>query len=200
MDHYFIHKEHKEEDYFEFSWNFFGTDFSFNSSSDVFSKNCVDYGTYVLLKTIKNQVVLSGNVLDIGCGYGPIGIVLATLFENSKFTLSDVNQTAVDLSIQNIKKNNIKNVAEVVHSFAYENISDKFDFIVSNPPIKAGKDVLMNILLGAYERLNDGGSLIFVIKKKFGEDSVKKALQNKFQKVEILERDSGYYVLSATKQ
>ena len=199
MDHYFIHKEHQKEDFFEFSWNFFGTNFTFNSSSDVFSKNCVDYGTYVLLKTIKNQVDIFGSVLDIGCGYGPIGIVLASMFCDAKFTLSDVNQTAVDLSIQNIQKNNIKNVVQIVKSFAYENISDSFDFIISNPPIKAGKDVLMNILLGAYERLNDGGSLIFVIKKKFGENSVKKALESKFQKVEILERDSGYYVLIATR-
>ena len=200
MEHYFIAKEHNKEDYFEFSHKFSDFDFVFKSCDDVFSKDQVDYGTNVLIKTIVKKVELFGNVLDIGCGYGPIGIILSKFFNQTKFTLCDINQTAVELATENAQKNHTENIEKIIVSNAYENIQGKFDFIVSNPPIKAGKKTLLEILLGSYERLNDGGSLIFVIKKKFGEDSVKKALQNKFQKVEILERDSGYYVLSATKQ
>ena len=71
--------------------------------------------------------------------------------------------------------------------------------IISNPPIKAGKQVLQTILFDSYEHLNEGGKLIFVIKKKFGEDSIKKHLSTIFKSVEVLKRDSGYYILMATK-
>lgn len=199
MEHYFIEKEHKNDDFFEFTWQFEGADYVFKSCDDVFSKDNVDYGTYVLLRTILKKIDISGDVLDIGCGYGPIGIVLSKSFSNVKVTMTDVNGTAVALSQENAKRNNAKNVIEIKLSNAYENIDKTFDFIVSNPPIKAGKKVLLNILLGSYDRLNDGGNLIFVIKKKFGEDSVKKELQKIFKSVEVIKRDSGYYILSAKK-
>lgn len=199
MEHYFISKEHKQTDYFNFTWQFLGKDFVFKSCDDVFSKNQVDYGTYVLLKTIAQNVEISGKVLDIGCGYGVIGIVLDKLFENAKFCLTDVNQTAIELSKENTKLNNSKNIYSIKLSYAYENIDETFDFIVSNPPIKAGKKVLLDIILGSYEKLNLNGQLVFVIKKKFGEDSLKKELAKIFKSVEVLERDSGYYILLAKK-
>lgn len=199
MEHYFIEKEHKKDDYFQFDWNFLGQNYKFLSCDDVFSKNTVDYGTYVLLKTIKKCVDLRGNVLDIGCGYGAIGIVLAKNFESAKFMLSDINGTAVELAQNNVKLNATKNIKSTIKSDAYQNIDEMFDFVISNPPIKAGKKVLLGILLGAYDKLNEGGKLIFVIKKKFGADGIKKRLSEVFAKVEVLERDSGYYILQATK-
>lgn len=199
MEHYFISKEHSKTDYFNFSWQFLGKDFTFKSCDDVFSKDQVDYGTYVLLKTIVQNVEISGKILDIGCGYGVIAIVLDKMFNNAKFCLTDVNQTAIELSTENAKLNNSKNIYSIKLSNAYENIDETFDFIVSNPPIKAGKNVLYNIILGAYEKLNQNGQLIFVIKKKFGEDSLKKELSKIFKSVEVLERDSGYYILLAKK-
>ena len=199
MDHYFISKEHNKADFFQFSWNFLGNDFIFKSCDDVFSKDNVDYGTYVLLKTIANKIQIQGDVLDIGCGYGPIGIVLSRLFKDSKIIMTDVNQTAIELSQENIKLNNAKNIKEVRFSNAYENIPEIFDFIISNPPIKAGKSTLLSILLGAYEKLKEDGQLIFVIKKKFGEDSIKKQLEKIFKSVNVLQRDSGYYILQAIK-
>ena len=201
MEHYFISKQHSKDDYFQFDWKFFDMEFSFKSCDDVFSKDNVDYGTYVLLKTIKEKLVICGDVLDIGCGYGPIGIVLDKIFidQNLSITMSDFNQTAVELAKQNVIKNHCKNIRDVVLSNAYKNINGSFDFIISNPPIKAGKKVLLDILLGSYEKLNAGGKLVFVIKKKFGEDSIKKQLSQIFASVEVLERDSGYYILQATK-
>ena len=199
LEHYFIEKEHKNDDFFEFSWQFFEKTYIFKSCDDVFSKNQVDYGTYVLLNTIVKKISLFGDCLDIGCGYGVIGIVLGTIFQNANFVMSDVNQTAVELSKQNVKKNNVKNIKNVLNSFAYQNIEGTFDYIISNPPIKAGKKVLLEILLGAFDKLNKNGKLIFVIKKKFGEDSIKKQLEKVFSNVQILARDSGYYILEATK-
>ena len=199
MEHYFIEKEHTKNDFFEFNWQFLDWQFVFESCDDVFSKNQVDYGTYVLLKTIQKKVNLIGDCLDIGCGYGVIGIVLSKIFTKTKFALSDVNPTAVNLSKTNVQKNSIKNIDSVILSNAYQNIDKTFDYIISNPPIKAGKKVLLDILLGSYDKLNDNGKLIFVIKKKFGEDSIKKQLQSIFKTVEIINRDSGYYILQATK-
>ena len=199
MEHYFIEKKHKESDFFEISQKFLDKIFYFKSCDSIFSKDCVDYGTYVLVNTVLKTQNLKGKVLDMGCGYGVIGIVLADNFADADFVLADVNQTAVDLSKQNVIKNNIKNISSIVKSDCYQKINDNFDFIITNPPIRAGKQTLLNILLGAYEKLNENGSLIFVIKKKHGEDSVRKKLAKIFDKVEVLKRDSGYYIIKATK-
>lgn len=199
MEHYFIEKAHKKEDFFTFTENILGQDYVFKSCDDVFSKDRVDYGTKVLIETVAKNFDLSNKVLDIGCGYGPIAIVLASKFKNASFTLTDINNTAVMLSTENVQKNNIQNVEKIFKSDGYEKVEGCFDYIVTNPPIKAGKQNLLNILVGAYEHLVIDGKLIFVIKKKHGEDSIKKHLQTIYKNVEILKRDSGYYILCCTK-
>lgn len=199
MEHYFIEKAHKKEDFFTFTENILGQDYVFKSCDDVFSKDRVDYGTKVLIETVAKNFDLSNKVLDIGCGYGPIAIVLASKFKNASFTLTDINNTAIMLSTENVQKNNIQNVEKIYKSDGYEKVQGCFDYIVTNPPIKAGKQNLLNILVGAYEHLVTDGKLIFVIKKKHGEDSIKKHLQTIYKNVEILKRDSGYYILCCTK-
>lgn len=199
MEHYFIEKQHKKEDFFTFTENILGQDYVFKSCDDVFSKDRVDYGTKVLIETVAKNFELTGRALDIGCGYGPIAIVLASKFRNASFTLTDINNTAVMLSTENVQKNNIQNVEKTFKSDGYEKVQGCFDYIITNPPIKAGKQNLLNILVGAYEHLAFDGKLIFVIKKKHGEDSVKKHLQTIYKSVEILKRDSGYYILCCTK-
>lgn len=200
MQHYFIDKEHKKEDYFNFNENILGNSLNFKSCDSIFSKDCVDYGTKILLNTINDNIELSGDILDIGCGYGVIGIVLSRIYSNIKIDMCDVNKTAVELSKTNAVNNHCKNIQNVFYSNAYENvIKDNYDFIITNPPIKAGKENLKNILGGAYNHLKENGSLIFVIKKKHGEDSIKKYLSGIFQLVEVLKRDSGYYILRAVK-
>ncbi|MGN1221605.1 MAG: class I SAM-dependent methyltransferase [Christensenellales bacterium] len=199
MEHYFIEKQHSACDFFEISQKFLDKIYYFKSCDSIFSKDCIDYGSYVLINTVLKTEKLIGKVLDIGCGYGVIGIVLADNNKTASFVLADVNQTAVDLSIQNAKKNDIKNIISIVKSDCYQNIAGTFDFVVTNPPIRAGKQTLLNILLGAYDKLNDNGSLIFVIKKKHGADSVKNKLAEIFKRVEVLKRDKGYYIFKATK-
>lgn len=199
LEHYFIEKEHKESDYFVFEEKFLNHNFKFKSCDDVFSKDRIDYGTKVLLETISKKVDVKGKVLDIGSGYGVIGIVLSKLFDDCKITMCDINQTGVDLSKNNIELNNAKHIENVFKSDAYENVDGQFDFIITNPPIKAGKDNLLKILVGSHEKLTKGGKLIFVIKKKHGEDSIRKRLLQIFESGEILARDSGYYILCFTK-
>ena len=198
MEHYFIDKPHSSEDYFSFNAKVLDEELVFNSCQDIFSKNCVDYGSKVLIETVYKKENLFGNVLDIGCGYGAIGIVLAKKFPSATFLLSDINATAVKLSKENIVLNRVKN-AKAILSTGYEKIDQKFNFVITNPPIKAGKENLFSILLGAREVLLENGKLILVIKKKHGEESVKKMLEQNFKSVEVLKRDSGYYILKAEK-
>ncbi len=202
MEHYFIAKEHKEEDFFEFKAYVEGYEFTLKSCDSVFSKDEVDYGTNLLIKTfIKNQETdLKGKtILDIGCGYGIIGLALSRVYKEANIDMCDINSVAVELTKHNALKNHAKNIRDIKQSNAYESISEKYDFIITNPPIKAGKENLLNILLGAHEHLKEGGQLWLVIKKKHGEDSIKKALSQVFQEVEVMKRDAGYYILKAVK-
>lgn len=202
MEHYFIAKEHKEEDFFEFKTTVEGYDFVLKSCDSIFSKDVVDYGTNLLIKTfVKNHEddLENKTILDVGCGYGIIGLSLARIYKNASVDMCDINSVAVELSKFNTIKNHIKNVREIKESNAYESITNTYDFIITNPPIKAGKENLLNILLGAHNHLSENGELWLVIKKKHGEDSVKKALSNVFGEVEVMKRDAGYYILKAVK-
>ena len=202
MEHYFIAKEHKEEDFFEFTAYVLDNTYKIKSCDSVFSKNEVDYGTNLLIKTFykdKQEETDKKAVLDVGCGYGIIGMSIAGAFKNYSVTMCDINSVAVELSRHNVLANHIKNVENIIESDGYSKINQTFDYILTNPPIKAGKQNLMKILEGAFEYLNENGELWFVIKKKHGEDSVKKALQIVFSSVEVIKRDAGYYILKAVK-
>ena len=200
MSHYFEDIKHEKEDYFEFKDEVNNHLFTFLSCNNVFSKEKIDYGTKVLLDTVlKNYSTLKNNVLDIGCGYGAIGIVLSHNYHNTNFLMSDVTKTAVELAKENLQKNNIKN-ANVIQSDLYENISSAFDFIITNPPIKVGKKVLINLIKGAHKHLNVGGHLVLVIKKSHGKDSIKKYMEETFLNCEVLKREKGYYILKSERE
>lgn len=191
--HYFLNVEHSSSDYFTFTDYFLDKQYTFNSCSDIFSKDCIDYGTKVLLNTVIDNVKLSGNVLDVGCGYGAIGIILKQYFNNIDVTMLDINKTAVELSKQNLNLNKVN--AEVVESNLYSVIDKKYNHIVTNPPIKAGKENLFGVITGAKEVLENNGTITLVIKKKHGMESLKKHMEQTFGNVKILKRDSGYYIL-----
>lgn len=200
MRHYFIAEAHTDSDYFTFEENFEGKNFIFNSCNDVFSKNCVDYGTKVLIKSIiKNSSNYFGDVLDVGCGYGALSIILEKYLKNCKFTLIDVNSVAVDLAKKNKLANNSSNIKNIFESDLYSNVSGTYSHIVSNPPIKTGKSVLINLITQGFNLLNIGGSMTIVIKKNYGADSAKNLMKNTFGNAEVLERDKGYYILYSKK-
>lgn len=194
LHHYFVPSNHKESEYFKFDFNFNGKNFVFKSCPDVFSKNEVDYGSLVLIKTIlKHSEVFAGDILDMCCGYGTIGIMLSK-FIDANFELSDVNSTATDLAKENLKLNQCT-IEKVYTSNMFESIEKKYSHIVSNPPIKAGKKVLLSFIDGSYSHLLDGGTLTLVIKKNLGESSLKDYIIGKFGNCEIWQRDKGYYIL-----
>ncbi|MBR2467474.1 MAG: class I SAM-dependent methyltransferase [Clostridia bacterium] len=195
--HYFLNVEHKDSDFFSFTDYFLDKPYTFKSCTDIFSKDCIDYGTSLLLKTVIKNVELSGAVLDVGCGYGAIGILLKKYFENIDVDMIDINQTAVKLSQENAKLNGV--VVNAFESNMYENVHNKYAHIVTNPPIKAGKQNLFSVITGGIEVLEDGGTITLVIKKKHVMESLKNHMNQIFGNVEVLKKDKGYYILHSVK-
>ncbi len=191
--HYFLNTEHKLEDYFSFTDYFLGEAFTFKSCADIFSKDNFDYGTTTLLKTVFENVKLNGTVLDVGCGYGIIGIMLKKYYPNLTVKMLDCNTNAVMLSRENAENINVK--VDVFDSNLYDNVNFKVNHIVTNPPIKAGKQNLFNVVIGAKQVLEQNGTITLVIKKKHGMESLKNKMQEVFGNVKVLNRDKGYYIL-----
>lgn len=181
-----------------FTVNLLGNALIFITDHGVFSKERVDYGSRVLIESWIREPWYK-KVLEVGCGYGPIGISLAKVHPDIHFDLIDVNLRAIDLTKRNAKLNNVHNVS-VFESNIYENIKDKYDCIISNPPIRAGKVIVHQILEDAFHHLNENGSLFVVIQKKQGAPSAEKKLEQIFGNVEIVCRDKGYYVLKSCKK
>lgn len=197
FNHYFVNKLHKESDFFTFSAEFMNKKYLIHSCSDVFSKNELDYGSLVLVKTLIKQDGLQGDVLDMCCGYGTIGMLLADNM-NIALDMCDINSTAVALTKENAKENGIK-VSEIFESNMFSKVSKEYDHIVSNPPIKTGKKLLLEFADESYKHLKLNGTLTVVIKKNLGADSFKKYLTSLYGNCEVLERDRGYYILQAKK-
>ena len=172
--------------------------FIFLTDNGVFSKGGVDFGSSVLLKTIKFEKEESKKVLDVGCGYGPIGICIGKTYPNFQIDMVDVNERAIGLAVKNAENNKVNNV-NIFLSNVYENINTKYDLILSNPPIRAGKNVVHNIICGAYEYLNEGGEMRCVIQQKQGAPSAIKALNEVFKEVEVITKDKGYWIISAKR-
>ncbi len=151
--------------------------FEFQSDAGVFSKREVDFGTRLLVETFRIDDGVEGSILDVGCGYGPIGIMIAATNAKRMIHMVDINERAVALSTSNAKSNNTSNL-EIYSSDLYREVNrSNFAAILSNPPIRAGKQVVHEILSGAYEKLTKGGQLWVVIQKKQGAASAKKKME-----------------------
>lgn len=180
----------------ELSVELLGLPLHFLTDAGVFSKNAIDYGSRVLLDNFQPEGAKT--LLDVGCGYGTLALTLAKKY-GLKATLVDVNSRALDLAKKNADKNNIE-VNDIFLSNIYEQVEGKFDAIISNPPIRAGKEVVHTILSDAYEHLNDGGHLTIVIQKKQGAPSAQKKMKDVFDNCEIVAKDKGYYILKSYKE
>lgn len=146
-------------------WQFtlLGKNLIFNSDSGVFSKDTVDYGTRVLLDALDLTTLTPGPVLDVGCGYGPIGLAIAANLPDVQVDMIDVNERALGLCQQNAQQNQLENVT-VWQSDVYEKVAEQnYQAIISNPPVRAGKEVVTNILTQAYAHLAINGTLTIVL-------------------------------------
>lgn len=194
MSHYFETDKELKDEKESFTYTLNGQIYSLVSNSGIFSPGHVDYATNILLSCIPE---LKGSLLDLGCGYGVIGIVLGRQNKLSKITMADCNERALECARENCRLNNIN--AEIVESDCYSNIRDIFDTIVINPPIHAGKQVLFTMYEGAYEHLNDQGQLFIVIQKKHGAESAISKLLTIFNNCTPIYKKKGFYVLQCVK-
>ena len=167
------------------------TELTLITDNGVFSKKGLDFGTRSLLETIDN---VSGQVLDFGCGYGPIGIYLKKTYD-VEVDAVDVNERALNLAKKNAELN--KTNINIFESNIYENVNKKYDYIITNPPIRVGKKILHEILFKAKEHLNINGELWLVIHKDQGAKTLAKELEKEY-KIEIKNKNKGFYIICAT--
>lgn len=195
MSQYFDNDKNIKSERKLINFSFNDKNFSLYTDNGVFSKDKLDYGTRILLENIDINN-LKGRVLDLGCGIGVVGIILGTLNKNISIDMVDINERAIILTKDNVKFNNINN--NVFVSNVYSNINGKYNYIITNPPIRAGKEVVRKFLLGGYDYLTDDGILYFVMRKDHGVKSMIKELVNIYE-VDIVNKEKGFYVVSLTK-
>ncbi len=171
-----------------------GERMNFLTDAGVFSKKMIDFGSQVLLSCLAFQP--GETVLDVGCGYGPLGLSLAKA-QGVHATMVDVNTRALDLAQKNAAFNQVE--ATIFQSNVYDQVEGCFDHIISNPPIRAGKKVVHEVLSGSFDHLKPGGDLTIVIQKKQGAPSAKAKMEEVFGNCEILKKDKGYYILRSEK-
>lgn len=194
MKHYYTNNEDLVSAPEQFVFHYRDKDLVFVSDNGVFSKKMIDYGSRVLL----NAITIDENkrsLLDVGCGYGTFGITLKSAYPFLRVDMVDVNERALSLARENLSINKLE--ANVFFSSVYDNVEGKYDLIVTNPPIRAGKEVVTKILIEAKEHLNLNGEIWVVIQKKQGAPSAKKNLEMVFKNVVVVKKDKGYYILKA---
>ena len=198
MSHYFQDDPNLVSNIKEISFEINGITMRLLTDNGVFSKNNVDEGSYAFLKVLL-PLDLGNTILDLGCGYGTIGLTLAKAHEEARITLADVNPRAVALCERNAGLLNLSPRVTILQSDIYEKIEGPYDSIVVNPPIRAGKLVTYRMYEEAKQYLIDGGSLYIVIRKAQGAESACRYIETIFGNVTLLKRDKGYYIYRATK-
>lgn len=196
MNQYFTNNENLKSEYRKLKYNYLEHEFDFTSDLGVFSKDRIDFASKLLIETYFKNGRKNVSVLDVGCGYGLIGITISRIMD-SIVDMVDVNKRALHLTNLNIKNNYAK--AKVFESNIYENVKDKYDVIITNPPIRAGKEVYMKILMDASNYLNNNGELWFVMNKDHGAKSTIEKMKNVYD-VTILDKKKGFFVISCKKR
>jgi 16S rRNA (guanine1207-N2)-methyltransferase len=195
-DHYYSGRPSSESNQKEMETDLRGVRMKFTTDSGVFSKSSIDFGSRLLIEHL--QIMPSHDVLDIGCGYGAIGLTAALMANEGHVWMVDVNERALNLAKANAQQNQIRNVT-IVQSDVFSNVTNlSFDVIVTNPPIRAGKQVVHQIFEESVQHLNPGGQLWIVIQKKQGAPSAIKKLEELFVATDIVTKVKGYYIIRAT--
>ena len=192
---YYAENPDAAHDIHELRVELLGQKMTFLTDAGVFSKKMVDFGSQLLLKCL--EVNEGETVLDVGCDYGPLGLSLVKAY-GVQATMVDINNRALDLARQNAERNQVS--ATIFQSNIYEQVEGEFDHVISNPPIRAGKQVVHEIIEKSREFLRDGGDLTIVIQKKQGAPSAKAKMEDVFGNCEIVKKDKGYYILRSVKE
>lgn len=192
---YYAENPDAAHDIHELRVDLLGEKMTFLTDAGVFSKKMVDFGSQLLLKCL--EVNQGETVLDVGCGYGPLGLSLAKAY-GVQATMVDINNRALNLARQNAERNKVE--ATIFQSNIYEQVKGKFDHVISNPPIRAGKQVVHEIIEKSKDFLGIGGDLTIVIQKKQGAPSAKSKMEDVFGNCEIVKKDKGYYILRSVNE
>lgn len=194
LEHYFTNNPGLKSELRVINYKILDKQINFYSDNGVFSKDKIDYGSNFLLETfLKHGNYEKNKILDVGCGYGLIGITLAK-FLDSEVTMCDVNLRALHLANKNVDLNKVS--ATIVESDAYQKISETYDLIITNPPIRAGKEKVYEILDDAKNYLTKDGELWCVIRKDQGAKSTLKHLELIYN-CEIVAKSKGFYIIKA---
>ena len=196
MSHYYTDNSQLASSPRSFDYYFDNEKFIFTTDNGVFCKENVDYGSYLLIKNTFRQA-LGNKLLDLGCGWGPVGIIIKRFNPDIEVTAVDVNSRAVQLTNLNAVQNKTLNKACLCTDILTLNLL--FDSIILNPPIRAGKVVIYDLYDKAYHTLRENGSLYIVIQKKQGASSSVNKLSELFKTVTVLDREGGYWVIQAIK-
>ncbi|CIY22193.1 16S RNA G1207 methylase RsmC [Streptococcus pneumoniae] len=192
---YYAENPDAAHDIHELRVELLGEKMTFLTDAGVFSKKMVDFGSQLLLKCL--EVNQGETVLDVGCGYGPLGLSLAKAY-GVQATMVDINNRALDLARQNAERNKV--ATTIFQSNIYEQVEGHFDHVISNPPIRAGKQVVHEIIEKSKDFLEIGGDLTIVIQKKQGAPSAKSKMEDVFGNCEVVKKDKGYYILRSVKE
>ena len=195
LGHYFINDNNLKSDIKEFSVKIKNNIFRFKTDNGVFSKGELDYGTEYLINTLLN-VDIKGDVLDLGCGYGAIGIILNKIL-NVSVDMIDINKRAIHLAKLNSKDNQCKNIY-IYESDGYNLVDKKFDYIVSNPPIRVGKKILYQLISDSKKYLKYNGKIYLVVRKEQGAKTLIKDFNNLYN-IEIIDKKKGFVVICLKK-
>jgi len=191
-DHYYTETPLSEHDERRVSLRALGNDLTFITDAGVFSRDGLDRGTEVLLNALPP---LSGRVLDLGCGWGVVGVALGRRWPALDIVMTDINTRAVALARRNLAENGVK--ATVLQGDGFAPVEGRFDAIVTNPPIRAGKAVVYGLFAQARDYLKPDGALYAVIRKQQGAPSALKYLKEIYATAETVARGSGFHVLRA---
>ena len=205
MEHYFSEKPSVKSEKRNIKYSINDKIFEFITDNGVFSKSKVDFGTDLMLKEFikenRNGCFMNReefSVLDIGCGYGVVSVIIKSFYKKAELTLSDINERALELSRENLQRHGIEDF-NTIKSSAFDNIDKMFDVILSNPPIRAGKKIIFEIYEKSFDYLNRNGEFYCVIQTKHGAKSTQKKLEEVFGNCDTLTIDGGYRIYRSKK-
>ncbi|WP_044641871.1 class I SAM-dependent methyltransferase [Risungbinella massiliensis] len=194
-DHYYSSKPSSITDQREIITELRGQSFRFLSDAGVFSKKGIDQGSRILIESL--DIEDQSDVLDLGCGYGPIGISVAKIFSTSNVTMVDINQRAIELAKENAALNRVTERVTIFPSDGFQEVTGLYHHIITNPPIRIGKKQIYDFFEKARDYMNPNGKLWIVIRKQQGASSAVRKLEEVYDKVEVVTKDKGYWILVA---
>lgn len=194
-DHYYTENPGSEHDFRTVRCSALGVEAEFLTDAGVFSRDGLDTGTRALLEALPEP---AGRVLDLGCGWGAVGVLMGKRWTKAEIVMTDINRRAAELARRNLAQNGV--TAQVFDGDGFENVPGDFDLIATNPPIRAGKAAIYALFADAKDRLRPGGELYIVIRKQQGAPSALKYLREIFSEAEVVSRTAGFWVIRAWDQ